>query len=141
MSHITLRKLNSLLLLSVVSQDLLTFVMLERPYVENLLRPCLMAIAIAALLVLSACTARPVHEADKLNALSYHYHYRNLDSTRLYAQRAMALSGDYPAGKAEALNNLAFVSMAKMDYARALSQLDSVDITTANHVPCAIFTA
>ena len=38
-----------------------------------------MAIAIAALLVLSACTARPVHEADKLNALSYHYHYRNLD--------------------------------------------------------------
>ena len=134
MSHITLRKLNSLLLLSVVSQDLLTFVMLERPYVENLLRPCLMAIAIAALLVLSACTARPVHEADKLNALSYQYHYRNLDSTRLYAQRAMALSGDYPAGKAEALNNLAFVSMAKMDYARALSQLDSVDITTANHV-------
>jgi len=93
-----------------------------------------MAIAIAALLVLSACTARPVHEADKLNALSYHYHYRNLDSTRLYAQRAIALSGDYPAGKAEALNNLAFVSMAKMDYARALSQLDSVDITTANHV-------
>ena len=57
---------------------------------------------------------------DKLNTISYEYHYRNIDTSLVYAQRAYnaSKSMDYSAGEAEALNNLAFVYMAKMDYVR-----------------------
>jgi hypothetical protein len=42
---------------------------------------------------------------DKLNNKAYAQHYRNLDSARIYADSAFALSVDYDDGKAEALNN------------------------------------
>ncbi|MBQ1581232.1 MAG: DUF5112 domain-containing protein, partial [Prevotella sp.] len=80
-----------------------------------------------SLFFLSACTNSRKDEVDKLNYISYSYHYRNLDSTRIYAERAMQLSGKYDDGKAEAYNNLAFVSMAKMDYDGAYKLLDSIN--------------
>lgn len=73
-------------------------------------------------------------EVDRLNDLSYHYHYRDLDSARIYAERALAASDDYSDGRAEALNNLAFVSIARMDYDRAYRLLDSVALCTDNRV-------
>lgn len=78
------------------------------------------------LFFLSACSNAHKNEVDKLNDISYSYHYRNLDSTRIYAERAMRISGKYEDGKAEAYNNLAFVSMAKMDYDGAYKLLDSI---------------
>ena len=63
---------------------------------------------------------------DRLNERSYAYHYRSLDSVRTYAERALHLSGHYEEGRAEALNNLAFVSIVKMDYDRAYQLLDSI---------------
>lgn len=69
---------------------------------------------------------------DKLNELSYSFHYRNLDSTRIYAERALSLAGKYDDGKAEAYNNLAFVSMAKMDYDKTYHLLD--EISTDNQL-------
>ena len=78
------------------------------------------------LFFLSACSNSRKDEVDKLNYISYSYHYRNLDSTRIYAERAMRIAGKYEDGKAEAYNNLAFVSMAKMDYERTYSLLDSI---------------
>ena len=42
-------------------------------------------------------------EVDRLNELSYDYHYRNLDSTRVYAERALRKADGYDAGRAEAL--------------------------------------
>ena len=80
-----------------------------------------------SLFFLSACTNSRKDEVDKLNYISYSYHYRNLDSTRIYAERAMQLSGKYDDGKAEAYNNLAFVNMAKMDYDGAYKLLDSIN--------------
>jgi signal transduction histidine kinase len=95
---------------------------------------------------------------DKLNSLSYAYHYRNLDSTEHYARLAFSLSVSpssstspsgvgwvgihadrrssiiYPDGAAEALNNLAFVSIARMRYEEAARRLDSIPLLTDNQL-------
>jgi len=71
---------------------------------------------------------------DRLNKKSYAYHYRNLDSTAYYARQAYRLAEGYNAGRAEALNNLAFVNIIRMDYATAERQLDSVFRLTDNQV-------
>lgn len=98
----------------------------------------LQAVAIIALMVatvaFSACSPSHKGEVDELNSLSYAYHYRNLDSTKTLALRALALSGDYDEGYAEACNNLAFVDMAKMNYAGAKKWLDKVAETSDNQI-------
>ena len=83
----------------------------------------------------SACRqSESAPEIDKLNELSYGWHYRSLDSTEFYARKALreldrhreVLRSGSPQ-RAEALNNLAFVSIARMDYDLARRQLDSID--------------
>ena len=71
---------------------------------------------------------------DELNASSYAYHYRNLDSTVAFAQRAYERSADYPDGKAEALNNLAFADIMRMDYAKAKERLDAIPSCSDNQL-------
>lgn len=93
-----------------------------------------MLVGILSLLFLSACTSSKNEKVDGLNTLSYAYHYRNLDSVRVYADSALALSGNYPAGKAEAYNNMAFACMARMEYDKADSLLDLVGKSTDNQV-------
>lgn len=73
-------------------------------------------------------------QIDALNDRSYYFHYRDLDSARLYAERALSLSAEYASGRAEALNNLAFVCIARMDYPQAYALLDSVTLCTDNQV-------
>ncbi len=84
--------------------------------------------------LLSACGNGNEAGVDKLNEVSYAWHYRNLDSTRVYAQRALDRSSHYDDGYAEALNNLAFVSLAKMQYRQALRQLNEVQDKTDNQI-------
>ena len=86
------------------------------------MRAIKMMIAIGAAVSCLACSERGSEQVDRLNSVSYSYHYRNLDSTRVYAERALKESAHYADGQAEALNNLAFVSIAKMDYGKALRQ-------------------
>ena len=74
----------------------------------------------------SACSTPNRDEVDMLNSRSYSYHYRNLDSTQVLAEKALKLADGYDAGRAEALNNLAFVCIAKMDYDGANRLLDSI---------------
>lgn len=78
------------------------------------------------MLLFSACHHEHQMQIDELNEKSYAYHYRSLDSTQFYARKALQLSDYYQAGHAEALNNLAFVAIAKMDYDRANELLDSI---------------
>lgn len=87
-----------------------------------------------ALFFYSACGSSHKQEVDRLNTLSYAYHYRNLDSTKMLAQRALALSDDYSAGYAEACNNLAFVEMAKMNYKEARRWLGLVEEKSNNQL-------
>lgn len=84
--------------------------------------------------IFSACSSPDRQAVDKLNSLSYAYHYRNLDSTEYYARRAYDASSDYHDGTSEALNNLAFVSIARMDYEKARRQLDSIILITDNQL-------
>ena len=71
---------------------------------------------------------------DKLNSLSYAYHYRHIDSTELFAQRAYDAAKGYDAGRAEALNNKAFVSIVRMDYDKAEQQLNEALSVTDNQI-------
>lgn len=66
--------------------------------------------------------------------MAYAFHYRNIDSTLVYANMALEQSAGYSSGKAEALNHLAFVNIAKMNYADARKQLDSITGTTDNQI-------
>ena len=70
--------------------------------------------AILGFLLFSACSRPDRQTVDRLNALSYASHYRDIDSTEAYAQRAYQLSAGYQEGRAEALNNLAFVRIVRM---------------------------
>ena len=85
-------------------------------------------------ILISACSHAPRQAADKLNSLSYAYHYRSLDSTEYYAQQAFSMSADYSDGRAEALNNRAFVCIARMRYADARQMLDEIQQTTDNQL-------
>ena len=63
---------------------------------------------------------------DKLNSLSYAYHYRQLDSVRFYCSQ-------HDAG-AEGLNNEAFYRLAKMQYREAAECLNSIPAMTDNQL-------
>lgn len=91
-------------------------------------------LCLGSLLFFSACSRYDRQQVDKLNSISYAYHYRNLDSTYSYALRAYALSDDYGTGKSAALNNMAFVNIARMDYDRAEKQLDEALSVTDNQI-------
>ena len=84
------------------------------------------------LLFFSACSHPDRQAVDRLNSQSYAYHYRNIDSTEAFARRAYELSEGYQTGRAEALNNLAFVHIVKMEYDEAERLLNEVVETTDN---------
>ena len=86
------------------------------------------------ILFLFSCSSESKQTIDSLNAHSYACHYLNIDSTVLYAQKALSLSADYEDGRAEALNNLAFVAMVRMRYAEADSLLQQVADLTDNQI-------
>ena len=101
-------------------------------YIHTLLT--LLPLAVVALLSVACSDTGNRAEVDRLNDVSYSYHYRNLDSTRAYAKRALELSQNYDDGRAEALNNLAFVEIARMNYARAFTILTSIPEQTDNQI-------
>ena len=86
------------------------------------------------ILIFSACSPSDRQVVDRLNFLSYAYHYRNIDSTEAYAQKAFQLSDGYGDGQAEALNNLAFVDIMRMHYDEAQHHLDQIPETTDNQL-------
>ena len=89
---------------------------------------------ISTIIFFSACSRPDRQTVDRLNTRSYAYHYRNLDSTAWYARKACQLSDNYDAGRAEALNHLAFVAILRMEYDRADSLLSEVTAITDNQI-------
>ena len=83
---------------------------------------------------LCSCSHPDRQVADKLNDTSYAYHYRNVDSTEYYARRAYVCAENYDAGRAEALNNMAFVNIVRMKYDEAEKCLSNVPELTDNQV-------
>ena len=90
------------------------------------------------IIILISCSPSDRQAVDKLNSLSYAYHYRNIDSTENFARQAYALSDHYDKGRAEALNNLAFVNLVRMQYDEAEQRLSSIPEITDNQVQCLI---
>ena len=91
--------------------------------------------SLSIILFSSACTSKKSRSVvDELNEKSYLFHYKNLDSTNYYATKALKLSEGYGAGHAEALNNIAFVSTAKMNYNEAKTQLFEAQKVTDNQI-------
>ena len=107
-----------------------------RPALDNRLftKGSLWLLCLWSLLFFSTCTPPDNKQVDRLNDLSYACHYRNLDSTRIYANRALALAKAYDDGQAEALNNLAFYHIAKMQYRKASNELKQVAQITDNQI-------
>lgn len=93
-----------------------------------------LAFRILPFFFLSACSPTDRQAADKLNSSSYACHYRSLDSAEYYANKAFDLSVNYDDGKAEALNNLAFVRLAQMRYNEAEYCLKQIEQTTDNQL-------
>ena len=79
-----------------------------------------------ALFILSACSSPDRQAMDRLNTLSYLYHYRSIDSVEHYASAAKET--------AEGLNNLAFVKMVRMDYQTAEDYLSQIPEMTDNQL-------
>lgn len=90
--------------------------------------------AIVVAVVVSACQNPNRSGVDKLNEKSYAFHYRNLDSTRYYAEQSLRLADSLGVDGAESYNHLAFVSIAKMQYKQAEEQLKEVTRKTNNQV-------
>ena len=101
---------------------------------ENWVKKLCIFVSLCSVFFLTACQPKNQDAVDKLNSISYFYHYKNLDSTAVYAKRALSIAENYHAGKAEAMNNLAFVSIMKMKYQDAYKLLDSVRHITDNQV-------
>ena len=89
---------------------------------------------ILSTILLSACSRSDRQAVDKLNGKSYAYHYRDIDSTESFALKAYELAADYDAGRAEALNNMAFVNIVRMRYDDAEKQLNQAVETTDNQI-------
>ena len=81
-----------------------------------------------------SCQDSTVRRADVLNDAAYDWHYRNIDTVEVCARQAFAVSSRYASGRAEALNNLAFVSLVRMDYDLARRQLDSIPAISDNQL-------
>lgn len=81
-----------------------------------------------------ACNDTHNINVDKLNEMSYASHYRSIDRTIIYAKKAYDNSSEYSSGRAEALNNLAFANIARMNYDLASRQLDSIPSISDNQV-------
>ena len=101
-------------------------------HIHNLLM--ILPFAIIVLLPVACYDTSNRAEVDRLNDISYSYHYRNLDSTQVYAKRAFEHSHNYGDGRAEAMNNLAFVEIARMKYAKAFKILTSIPEQTDNQI-------
>ena len=101
-------------------------------HIHNLLM--ILPFAIIVLLAVACYNTSNRAEVDRLNDISYSYHYRNLDSTQVYAKRAFEHSHNYGDGRAEAMNNLAFVEIARMKYAKAFKILTSIPEQTDNQI-------
>lgn len=101
-------------------------------HIHNLLM--ILPFAIIVLLAVACYDTSNRAEVDRLNDISYSYHYRNIDSTQVYAKRAFEHSHNYGDGRAEAMNNLAFVEIARMKYAKAFKILTSIPEQTDNQI-------
>lgn len=99
----------------------------------------LLILSLSCLLFFCACSGRNNNERCKwLNERAYYFHYRSLDSVRVYADSVLAMDDVSNVARAEALNNLAFYYIGKMRYDTADSLLRKIYDCTDNQLELCI---
>lgn len=86
----------------------------------------------------SACTASSERAAERLNDKAFAYHYRSLDSVKVYADSVVNHYSSSENAYAEALNHLAFYYVGKMRYDLADSLLVTMSEVTNNRIELCI---
>ena len=93
---------------------------------------------ILGLLLCSACSPNRQQKKaiDELNGLAYAQRYRNVDSTRVYANRALVASKtiDYKEGIANAYLNKAFYDIVRMNYNSADTMLNHAESAAKSNI-------
>lgn len=77
-------------------------------------------------------------QIDTWNAKAYALHYVNLDEVEQLADSVLKHCRSYNHGRAEALNNRAFVEIARMQYDRAKLTLDTIERYTSDATELAL---
>lgn len=83
-------------------------------------------LTIVVMLLLSCSESEENKLVAELNVRSYEAHYENLDSTRIYAEKALGIAKPNSRGWAHAMNDIAFYYIAKMQYNKAEKILNKV---------------
>lgn len=106
--------------------------MQHQPHSINL--RSLLLVLIIVMLGAVSCTNKHEEEVNNYNNLAYKFHYRNLDSIYHYASKAYTLAQNYEDGRAEALNHIAFIHIARMQYDQAYDRLMEVSSITNSQI-------
>lgn len=81
---------------------------------------------VCLVMLIASCSASNDGKVVALNEKSYEAHYKSLDSTKVYAGKALSLASFESKEWAHAMNDMAFYYIAKMQYAEAERILDEV---------------
>ncbi|MCI6105371.1 MAG: DUF5112 domain-containing protein [Prevotella sp.] len=81
---------------------------------------------VCLVMLIASCSASNDGKVVALNEKAYEAHYKSLDSTKVYAEKALSLATFESKEWAHAMNDMAFYYIAKMQYAEAERILDEV---------------
>lgn len=81
---------------------------------------------VCLVMLIASCSASNDGKVAALNEKAYETHYKSLDSTKVYAEKALSLATFESKEWAHAMNDMAFYYIAKMQYAEAERILDEV---------------
>lgn len=81
---------------------------------------------VCLVMLIASCSASNDGKVVALNEKTYEAHYKSLDSTKIYAEKALSLVTFESKEWAHAMNDMAFYYIAKMQYAEAERILDEV---------------
>ena len=81
---------------------------------------------VCLVMLIASCSASNDGKVVALNEKAYEAHYKSLDSTKVYAEKALSLATFELKEWAHAMNDMAFYYIAKMQYAEAERILDEV---------------
>ena len=79
-------------------------------------------------------TARSCALVDSLNGRAYDLRYKDLEASSQMALQACRMTGGYPGGRAESLNNLAFCAFMKMDFERSAGLYEKAFLSSKNEI-------
>ena len=72
--------------------------------------------------------------ADSLNERAYGLRYKDLGASSQMALQAYRMTGGYPGGRAESLNNLAFCAFMQMDFERSAELYEKAFLSSKNEI-------